>query len=276
MLRIGLALGGGGARGLAHIAILEVFDELGLRPHRLAGTSMGAIVAAFYASGQSARDIRERFARMLLAPEDSLWRTLGRRELRRWFDIAEVNLGRGGLMKGDNLRRFLVQEGVAADFSGLAIPLRVAAADYWEWRQVVLERGDLPLALQASMAVPGLFQPVLHGGRLLVDGGAVNPVPYDLWNEETDVRIAVDVLGQRVSDRERMPGFLESVFNTVQLMEPSILAAKMAYDPPDILVRPEIQGVRMFDFHKADLIYHAAGEAKEALKRRLDALHERS
>lgn len=272
MQRIGLALGGGGARGLAHVAILEAFDELGIRPHRLAGTSVGAIVAGAYASGQSARDIRERFARMLLAPEDTLWQTLGRRDLRRWLGLAQVNLGRGGLIKGDSMRQFLIDEAVALDFAQLSIPLRVVAADCWEWQQVVLERGDLPLALQASMAVPGVFRPVSIDGRLLVDGGAVNPVPYDLWDEETDIRIAVDVLGQRANDRDRMPGFFEAVFNTVQLMEHSIMNAKVAHDPPDILIRPRIRGVRMFEFYKAEAIYGAAGEAKELLKRQLGAL----
>jgi len=270
--RIGLALGAGGARGLAHIAMLEAFDELGIRPHRLAGTSMGAIMAAAYASGQSAREIRERFSSMLLAPEDSLWQTLGRRDLRRWFGIAKVNLGRGALMKGDSLRRLLLEEKVAANFESLAIPLRVVAADYWEWHQVVLDRGDLPLALQASMAVPGVFQPVPVDGRLLIDGGTVNPVPYDLWDDEIDIRIGIDVLGQRTSDREGMPGFFEAVFNTVQLMEHSIVSAKTRHDPPDILIRPEIQGVRMFEFYKAETIFRAAGPAKEQLKRYLDAL----
>ncbi|MDA0220567.1 MAG: patatin-like phospholipase family protein [Proteobacteria bacterium] len=272
MKRIGLALGGGGARGLAHIVMLEAFDELGVRPHRLAGTSVGAIVAAAYASGQSGRDIRARFARMLLAPGDSFWQTLGRRDLRRWFGVAQFNLGRGALMKGDSLRQILLEEQVAADFASLVIPLKLVAADYWNWGQVVLDRGDLPLAVQASVAVPGIFQPVPLGGRVLVDGGAVNPVPYDLWDDETDIRIGIDVLGQRGAGRNAVPGLFEAVFNTVQIMENSILSAKLRHDPPDLLIRPQIEGVRMFEFYKADAIYRSAGRAKDQLKRQLDTL----
>ena len=272
MKRIGLALGGGGARGLAHIVMLEAFDELGVRPHRLAGTSVGAIVAAAYASGQSGRDIRARFARMLLAPGDSFWQTLGRRDLRRWFGVAQFNLGRGALMKGDSLRQLLLEEQLAADFASLVIPLKLVAADYWNWGQVVLDRGDLPLAVQASVAVPGIFQPVPLGGRVLVDGGAVNPVPYDLWDDETDIRIGIDVLGQRGAGRNEVPGLFEAVFNTVQIMENSILSAKLRHDPPDLLIRPQIEGVRMFEFYKADAIYRSAGRAKDQLKRQLDTL----
>ena len=272
MKRIGLALGGGGARGLAHIVMLEAFDELGVRPHLLAGTSVGAIVAAAYASGQSGRDIRARFARMLLAPGDSFWQTLGRRDLRRWFGVAQFNLGRGALMKGDSLRQILLEEQVAADFASLVIPLKLVAADYWNWGQVVLDRGDLPLAVQASVAVPGIFQPVPLDGRVLVDGGAVNPVPYDLWDDETDIRIGIDVLGQRGAGRNAVPGLFEAVFNTVQIMENSILSAKLRHDPPDLLIRPQIEGVRMFEFYKADAIYRSAGRAKDQLKRQLDTL----
>ena len=272
MKRIGLALGGGGARGLAHIVMLEAFDELGVRPHRLAGTSVGAIVAAAYASGQSGRDIRARFARMLLAPGDSFWQTLGRRDLRRWFGVAQFNLGRGALMKGDSLRQLLLEEQLAADFASLVIPLKLVAADYWNWGQVVLDRGDLPLAVQASVAVPGIFQPVPLGGRVLVDGGAVNPVPYDLWDDETDIRIGIDVLGQRGAGRNEVPGLFEAVFNTVQIMENSILSAKLRHDSPDLLIRPQIEGVRMFEFYKADAIYRSAGRAKDQLKRQLDTL----
>ncbi|MDA0951729.1 MAG: patatin-like phospholipase family protein, partial [Proteobacteria bacterium] len=104
------------------------------------------------------------------------------------------------------------------------------------------------------------------------DGGAVNPVPYDLWDDETDIRIGIDVLGQRGAGRNAVPGLFEAVFNTVQIMENSILSAKLRHDPPDLLIRPQIEGVRMFEFYKADAIYRSAGRAKDQLKRQLDTL----
>ena len=269
MKRLGLALGGGGARALAHIPILEAFDELGVRPHRLAGTSMGAVIAGAYASGLTAREIRERVVHMWQSYKYPLLQVFGSRDNRRWLDIVQFNMGRGALMKGDSLRQFLADEHVAADFESLVIPLKVVAADYHAWSQVVLDRGDLPLALQASMAVPGVFLPVEIDGRLLIDGSAVNPVPYDLWNEETDIRIAVDVLGSRTSDDTRRPGIFESAFNTIQLMQRPITNAKEAHDPPEILIRPEIRRIRMFEFHRSAEIYRAVEGAKEEFKRQL-------
>jgi len=267
--RIALALGGGGARGLAHIPLLEAFDELGVRPHRLAGSSMGGLVAAAYAAGMPARDIHERFGRMLVQKGDS-WRDIfGRSDLRKWFDIVELNIGRGGLIRGDSLREFLAAGHIEADFADLAIPLKLVAADYWTWEEVVIDRGELPLAVQATMAVPGVFLPVERNGRVLIDGSTVDPVPYDLWNDDADVRIAIDVAGGRPTRKHKQPTIFQSVFNTVQIMQRAIINAKVADDPPDILIRPDIGGVRMFAFHKIDEVYAAAETAKDELKREL-------
>ena len=276
MTRIALALGGGGARGLAHIPLLEVFDELGIKPHRLAGASLGAMIAAMYASGMSGAAIHEAFAAMLISRKDRIRDIFGRPDLRRWLDIVQLNVGRGGLIKGDSFRAFLGEGAVAPDFADLEIPLKVVTADFWSWEQVVLDSGDLPHAVQASMSVPGVFLPVELGGRVLVDGGMVNPVPYDLWNEDCDVRIAFDVSGRRGMRKSRIPGIFESVFNSFQIMQRAIVEAKIEHDPPELLIRPAIHHVRMFEFHKIEEIYHSAEKAKQRLKRELESILERA
>lgn len=272
MTRIALALGGGGARGLAHIPLLTVFDELGVRPDRMAGASMGGLIAAAYAGGMSAAEIRDRFREMAATQTPQANGRAGWTDLRKWLQLVELNIGRGGLMRGDSIRSFLADGHIKADFAALAIPLRLVAADLADWNQVVLESGDLPLALQATMAVPGVFMPVAVGGRRLIDGSAVNPVPYDLWGDDCEIRIAIDVAGQRSPGGDKDPRLLENVFNAIQIMQRAILNAKIAADPPEVLIRPDLLGVRMFEFFKAEQIYTTAEPAKDSLKRALDQL----
>ena len=270
MTRISLALGSGGAKGLAHITMLEVFDELGVRPHRIAGSSIGAIFGAMYASGTSAQQIRTYVDAMIINKGDRLGDILVKKDLGRWMEL--VDLRRNGLAKGDNLRT-LVNDGVIAkDFDGLQIPLRIVAADFWNREEVVLERGELGAAVRASISLPGLFAPASIDGRVLVDGGTVNPLPYDIWQDECDLTVAIDVSGSRTAGRTRTPGFLDSIFNAYQIMQSSILNEKIKHLPPDILIRPDIANVRVFEFFKARQVYRQAAPAKDHLKRELERL----
>ena len=270
MTRIALALGGGGAKGLAHIPMLEAFDELGLKPHRMAGTSFGAVIGASYASGISAAEIRAYVDGLIVARGDRLSDIFAKRELWRWLDLVDLHPGRSGLVSGEALRGLLGARVMAPDFDRLDIPLKVVAADYWSREEVVMEDGDLRSAVLASMAIPGLFAAAERDGRVLIDGGTVNPVPYDLWLDECDVTVAIDVAGSRSVGRSRIPGFFDAVFNSFQIMQRSILDEKLRRLPPDILVRPDIADVRVFEFFKAREVYAQAGAAKDELKRALE------
>jgi NTE family protein len=119
------------------------------------------------------------------------------------------------------------------------------------------------------MALPGLFTPVRRQGRVLIDGGAVNPVPYDILADSCEVTVAVDVSGKRSPKQDL--SFLDAFFNTFQIMQHSILAGKMALRPPDIMVRPDIVDVRTLEFHRVDAIFRQAGPARDRLKRELEA-----
>ena len=267
--KIGLALGGGGARGLAHIPMLEVFDELGLRPHRIAGTSIGAVMGTLYASGMSAGDIRVLVDRLTVSDDEFWLSSLFDEDVGRWWDFLDLRLGRGGLVDTDAFVSFIEETTGVTDFEQLGIPLKIVATEMWERKQVVFQDGNLRPALQASIAIPGLFSPVQHQGRVLVDGGLANPVPYDLLFDDCDLVVAVDVSGVRNSVADEEPGYFEILFSTMQVMQTSILHEKMKLRPPDIYIRPEIEDIRVLEFNRVNEIYDQAQAAKNRLMREL-------
>jgi NTE family protein len=267
--KIGLALGGGGAKGLAHIQMLQVLDELNLRPHRIAGTSIGAIIGALYASGMSGLEIQHLIDRLTVSKDESWWSALFEEDVGRWWDIIEIQLGRGGLVDTHGLASFLREFIPLTQFEDLNIPLKVVAADFWERKQVVFDRGNLFPALQASIAIPGLFSPVNYKGRVLVDGGLVNPVPYDLLFDECEVVIAIDVLGNRTPMSGDDPSYFENTFNTFQIMQASIVREKIKCQPPHIYIHPDLNNIRVLDFHRFEEIYEQARPAQKKLKRAL-------
>ena len=267
MTRIGLALGGGGVRGLAHILVLEALDELGCKPSLIAGTSMGAIIGALYASGMSGRDIKETVRRHFISKDDKLKDVIEKRaDLLKWVDALVPELKRGGLIKTDRFLNYLFDEIRKTTFKDLDIPLIVIAADYWAAQEVIFESGALFPAIKASMAVPGLFAPVSIEGKVLVDGGVVNPVPYDHIMKRCDVTIAVDVSRTRVRTKREMPSVLESILGTFDIMQAAVVAEKMRHRKPDIYIRPEIRDVRMLDFSKMETVFRKAQPAIDEVR----------
>jgi NTE family protein len=270
--KIGLALGGGGARGLAHVPMLEVLDELELRPDYIAGTSIGAVMGVLYASGMTGRQIHALIDRLTVSDDESWLGSLFDEDIGRWWDWIDLRLGRGGLVDSDRFMAFLAEQIGVARFDQLQIPLEVVATEFWDRRQVVFERGELAPAIQASIAIPGLFNPVRHDGRVLVDGGLVNPVPFDLLLEKCDTVIAIDVLGERTPTPDKTPGYFENLFNTIQISQTAILREKMRRQPPDIYIRPELEDIRVLEFNRVDEIYAQAAPARDRLRKALRAL----
>ncbi len=267
--RIGLALGGGGAKGLAHIPVLEVLDELKLRPHHIAGCSIGAVIGALYAAGKSGKDIRAIVDRLTVSDNESWLDSLFSEDVAQWFDFIELRLGNGGLVDASAFMKYLHRQLGVDRFSQLAIPLSVVATDLWSREPVHFSEGNLLTAVNASIAIPGLFEPVHYDNRVLVDGGLVNPVPYDLLFDDCDVVIAVDVLGVRTPSDDDHPGYFETSFNTFQIMQASIMREKRRLREPDIYLKPEIENVRVLEFYKADMIYEQTRGEKERLRRYL-------
>lgn len=273
MRRIGIALGGGGAKGLAHILMLEVFDELGIVPARVAGTSVGAIIGSLYCSGMAAKDIRRDVEELSLAECDGWTDALLNKHVREWLTLVSMEYGDAALLRADRLLDELAKAVHVERFEQLQIPLTVVAADFWEREQVVLDSGELLSAVGASMALPGLLPPVVIDDRVLVDGGTVNPVPWDLL-DDCDVTVAINVIGTRTPAKGDRPTLSEALFNTIQIMEQSIVAQKRQLRPPDVYVQPDIRDVRVLEFYKAAKVFEQAEPAAAELRQALERLRE--
>lgn len=271
--RIGLALGGGGVRGLAHVGILEALDDAGLRPCAVAGTSIGAIMGAIYASGVPGSLLRERLNRHLILKDDT-WRDIldKRGDLLRWLTSFSADLTSMGYLSTRGFVGYLLSEINQRTFEDLQIPLTVVATDYWTGQEVLFNSGDIMAAIQATMAVPGVFAPVQHEGRVLVDGGLVNLVPYDHLMSQADVVIAVDVSEVRSPVGSGIPRPLDAAMGAVDIMQSAALAEKLRRLKPDLFVRIEIKDVRMFDFAKAEEVLRQSVPAVEAFRAQLAEL----
>jgi len=264
---VALALGGGSARGLAHIAILEAFDELGIRPTVIAGTSIGAIVGACYAAGLSARDIRDHATELLSSRRAVLYRLaahLPGNLTSLWSPWHPA------VVDGVTLLDMLLPERTRVDFSALAIPFRAVTLDFYRMEQVVLSQGPLVPAVAASASLPSIMRPVEIDGRLLIDGGFVNPTPYDVVLDDADITVAVDVTGApdtntppaSLSTNDLWNGALHALFTAVT-------REKLARRAPEIFIRPQVATYETMDFLKMDEILAAAEPAKQELKRAL-------
>lgn len=267
--RIGLALGSGGATGLSHIPMLEVFDELGLKPSIIAGSSIGAIIGALYCSGLSGKRVRKIVSEFSGSGMDVFKTLISGDSGLKIVDMLRLDIDEGGLVDSQGFLNFLKHNIKQSNFEELSIPLKVVAADYWKREEVILESGEIMPAVKASMAVPGLFAPVRLNNRLLVDGGTVNPLPYDLLQNDCDILVAIDVSGVASIGEQDDPDFADSLFNAFEIMQQAITTQKMKYFRPDIYIRPEVTGIRLLHFNRADFIFEQAVPAAEDLKNKL-------
>ena len=239
--KIGIALSGGGSKGLSHIAFLKALDEMGLRPSIMAGTSTGAVIGGFYAAGISGAEI-ENIANNI----DFL--DLGRMlDVSIWRSIA--------FFRGDGIVKFLRKRIPARRFEDLQTPMKIVAADFWKRQEVIFDSGELIPAIRASMSLPAIFEPVQIGGRVFVDGGLVNPLPYDIIRKDCNVLVAIDVSGAKTAQEEDvLPGMFESLVSSFQILEAAIVEAKMRMAKPDIYVRPSLENIRVLEFNRFDEI----------------------
>jgi NTE family protein len=254
MKRIGVALGAGGAKGLSHIAFLKDLDELGVRPAVIAGTSIGAVIGGFYAAGISGAGLEQ------------LVKAIGFRDLYKMVTDFSI-LSQSAIFTGKGVEDFLSREILVRSFEEVEIPFKVVATNFWDRSQVVFESGSLITAIRASMAMPAVFEPVLINGMVLVDGGAVNPLPYDLIQSECDLTIAIDVSGEKTyAPGDPVPNMVESILSTFQIMQASIVEAKKKLSPPDIYVKPALTNIRVLDFYRYKEILAGVRDEVEGFK----------
>jgi NTE family protein len=270
-----LALGGGGARGVAHVGVLEVLEEQGIPVRGIAGTSMGGLVGALHASGQSAAAIADhvrRFARP--------------REVLRLIDVG---LGPGGLsVRGVRLYERLAEqlEG-SMDFEHLGIPFAVTAVDLDTGREVILAEGSVPTAVRATISVPGVFEPVRYRDMKLVDGGLLRNVPVEPARRlGPHPVVAVDVLppfGENEPGQpprhpplvaRRVPRRINDASHLRLIMIAHITATQLAACPPDLLLRPALppEITVLAGFHRTEELFEAGRAAARDALPRLSAL----
>jgi NTE family protein len=291
--RIGLALGAGGARGWAHIGVIRALADAGVKPDVVSGTSMGALVGAAYAAGELER--LEGWAK-----------SLGRKDVLGLMDFTL----RGGLIRGVKLFDFFRARVADRELTALPLPFGAVATELTTGREVWLREGSMFDAVRASIAIPGVFSPVLREGQLLVDGGLVNPVPVSLCRAlGADVVIAVDLgwakLGyfrerrdarfppkpardandlawwERVlrlaavgkeEPSDSMPSVLAVFITSIDIMQVRIGRSRQAGDPADALLTPILPGIGMMDWHRAAEVIDEGYAVTERMRPMLEHL----
>jgi NTE family protein len=288
-LKIGLALGGGAARGWAHVGVLRVLDEVGIRPDVIAGCSIGAVVGGCYAAGKL--DQLEGFARTLTK--------------RRVMGLLDFHIGGSGLIGGTRLRKLLELDLGETRIEALPIRFATVATELMTGHEIWLTKGGLVEALRASYALPGVFDPVRLGGRWLMDGALVNPVPVTLArafgadvvicvNLNNDVRLRGTVIqgpaeddptavepdeeprtrgffpnlldgGIRLRPRRipGAPGMAAVMVDAFNITQDRISRSRLAGDPPDAMVSPKLGEVGLFEFHRAGEAIELGRQAAE-------------
>jgi NTE family protein len=304
---VGLALGSGASRGLAHIGVLKVLDEAGIPIAGIAGTSIGAFIGALYAAGVPIR-------RMETVARELDWRKLAR--------LLNPTVPTSGLVGGGNLVEFMAELLPVHSFEELRLPLAVTATDIETGEPVIIRQGNLIEALRAALAFPGIFPAVRFGNRFLVDGGLCNPVPADVVRHlgmdrvigictipdvakqtpETFVPLSEEI--SRTSPRRadpfsaarieqlfrrlfvpplmpepaeelaerKLPGILKVCAQSVAIMENQINALRLANNHHDLIIRPRCHGVTLLEFHRAAEIIAAGEDATRAALPRIRQL----
>jgi NTE family protein len=305
--RVGLVLGGGAARGWAHIGAVRALEEAGIRPDVVCGTSIGALVGAVYANGDL--DWLEHWVSSLT------WQTVVR--------LLDVRVS-GGLLGGRKVIEVFASRFAGREISALPLPFAAVATELDTGREIWLQEGPVIDAVRASIAIPGIFTPVWHDGVWLVDGGLSNPVPVSVARAmRADCVIANDLNNDILNDRDfgaparrfarrdaqdgqlgalrrngkpwprwlapdsaptsddvrtppapsvRVPSVLSSVAQSIDIMQVRISRSRLAGEPADILIQPRLGGMRILDFHRAAA---AMAEGRRAVERMMPAIRSR-
>ncbi len=253
MARIALSLSGGGAAGLGHIPVLEAFDDLGLRPVAISGTSMGALIGAAYAAGLTAAEIRAHVLELCDRPLVTA---------RRFFDASAPPWKNFTLaLDARAAIRAVLPEGLPDRIEALAIPFTAAITDYHGRSEMLRDRGNLVDILAASIAIPGLFEPVVLEGRVCVDGGVINNLPVDAL-PEADLTLAVDAARELPQDRADVPGQLDAMVGSMRIMMYAMMKEKIGARPGTVLIALDSARYSALDFEKAREILDAAAPAR--------------
>ncbi len=265
---VAVAFGGGGARGLSHIHIIETLDELGIRPVAIAGSSIGSIMGAGMAAGMTGEAIREHVMMTVGNKAAVVSRLWGLRP--QTVRDAVANGVRIGQFNLERILKAFLPADLPDRFEDLPIPMTVTATDYYGQCEVLTSHGALFPALAASSAIPAVFMPVRLQGRVMIDGGISNPVPYECLMDRADIVIGIDVVGAPEGDGTHIPNRMESIFGSGQLMMQTAISLKLRLQAPHIFLRPAVGRIGVMDFLKAREVLSMSAGIKDELKYALD------
>ncbi len=272
---VALVLGAGGARGLAHIHALRAFDDLGIAPVIVAGTSIGSILGACYCAGMSGAEIEDFVTRRF---NDRTRLIADAFKMRP--DSFKAFLDDGGMRLGElNLETVLsmfLPDTLPATFEALELPLIAVATDFYAAADAVFTSGDLQKAIAASAAIPAVFLPVRIGGRYCIDGGATNPVPVDVVAARADHVIAVDVSGGPAGDDTSRPSKVDAVYAFTQMMQKTMARQMSEAHPNSVLLHPAVSRYRTLDFLKATEVLKHTAPLREQVKVQIGKLLDRA
>ncbi|MCW8966491.1 MAG: patatin-like phospholipase family protein, partial [Candidatus Pacearchaeota archaeon] len=243
--KLGLVLGGGGAKGYAHIGVLKFLEENNIKPNYVVGTSIGAIVGALYCLGYSAKQIEQ---------------TAKEIKFRQLFDIT---LPKKGLIKGEKIERYLRHLFENKKIEDLQKPFFAVAVDINEFQEIIFNKGDLTKAVRASISIPGIFHPVKNKNRILVDGGVLNNLPIDVLKKKTEKIITVDLERHKIkppvyekafaqNDVDKETKLINVLLNTYRMT----IATQLKHFSPEskdiLILAPNLEKIALKDFQKID------------------------
>ncbi|MEE4192594.1 MAG: patatin-like phospholipase family protein [Halieaceae bacterium] len=310
--KIGLALGSGSARGLAHIGVIRALEEAGIKVGCVAGTSIGSLIGSVYASGK-------------LDALEKVYLGFDWKKIAYFFDVV---FPKSGLIDGKKVADFVREYVHTETIEHLPLPFQAVATDIGTGEEVSLDRGDVIEAVRASISVPGIFTPVRRNSRVLVDGGLVNPVPVSTARSMgANIVIAVDLNHDIVAGKvpeaapksagesgfvqalsrmggvkylaamerinlelqslenpalnqirawlaeESLPNIFEVLLSSINVMETQITRTRLHIDPPDLLIRPQLGHIRFLEFNRAEEIINIGyEEARRQIERESDNL----
>lgn len=262
--KIGLALGGGGARGIAHIGALKVLEKEGIKIDYLSGVSMGSFIGACYVAGISLEEM-----------EKEALSFNKKKAIKLFLDIANP---KRSLIKGVKVANYIRDFLKNKNFEDTKIPFKTVATDLSNGKEVVLDKGSLANAVRASIGVPGIFPPVKIGESYLVDGGIVNCTPVDLVEKMgADIIIGVDLIIKREIKLEKAPGMVTSLVQSFEIIRSHGTLSNIKKVSRDvILIKPHLRGaIDSFKFYDIDKFIdsgeRAAREAMPEIKRKIES-----
>ena len=287
-MKIGLALGSGGARGLAHIGVIQALKDSGISIDYIAGSSMGALIGAVFAANQSVDELESMV-------ENFSWKSL--------LKLFIPTLSRSGIVDGDNIVKFLEEHIAVSTFDQLQIPLSIETTNLKTGELVTINSGEVIPAVRASISIPMIFTPVTLGYRTLVDGGLISPVPVQTVRDMgAEFIIAVNVLAKnkswdphekkrqkptKSSASDRIPaaeslldsrkdkprdqkGFLVILTQTIGITMSKLAQLQLELESPDLLIEPDTSSINVYDFHRGNELL---GDAYTTTMQSLDSVH---